>query len=193
MSTQVWLGILFLALIVIWIVELYWVARMAEEWGRDTLTLVSGAAIFFVFAAPLTMIAPGLVERVGDFWDALVRPLGTRARRRRQSTPRLVMPGRTVFLEQERIRIGRYPNNDIVIDHPTVSAYHAELVQRPDGRYELHDRESRNGTRINGTPVRQAILKDGDQITLGAITVHYLEGSKTLEALNRGGVPLKRR
>lgn len=193
MSTQVWLGILFLALVVIWIVELYWVARMAEDEGRDVLTLLSGAAIFFVFAAPVTMLAPGLVERVGNFWDALVRPLGARARQRRQHTPRLVMPGRTFLLDQERVRIGRYPDNDLVIDHPTVSAYHAELVQRPDGHYELYDRESRNGTRINGTPVRQAILKDGDQITLGAITVHYLERSQTLEALNRGGVPLKRR
>ena len=193
MSTQVWLGIVFLVLVVVWIVELYWIARMADEWGRDALQLVSGAAIFFVFAAPVTAVAPGLVERVGDLWAALVRPLDSRARERRRSSPRLVMPGRTVLLEQERVRIGRYPNNDIVIDHPTVSAYHAELVRRPDERYELIDRESRNGTRINGTPVRQAILKDGDQITLGAITVHYLEGSKTLEALNRGGVPLRRR
>ncbi|MCS7050014.1 MAG: FHA domain-containing protein [Thermomicrobium sp.] len=193
MSTQVWLGILFLVLVVVWIAELYWIARMAEDWGRDALTLVSGAAIFFVLAAPLAIVAPGLVERVGHFWEVVIRPLGARARQRRQSTPRLVMPGRTVLLEQERIRIGRYPNNDIVIDHPTVSAYHAELVRRGDGRYELHDRESRNGTRINGTPIRQAILKDGDQITLGAITVHYLEGTKALEALNRGGVPLRRR
>ncbi len=154
---------------------------------------MSGAAIFFVLAAPLTLIAPGFIERVGQLWDTLARALGSGSRQQRQSMPRLVMPGRTVPLELERVRIGRYPNNDIVIDHPTVSAYHAELVRRPDGHYELIDRESRNGTRINGTPVRHAILKDGDQITLGAITVHYLEGSKTLEALNRGGVPLRRR
>ncbi len=193
MSTQLLLSIVFLVLVVVWIVELYWVAKMADETGRDPLHFVSGAAIFFVFAAPLAIAAPGLVERVGDMWAAVVGPLDARARARQRSVPRLVMPGRTVLLEQERVRIGRYPNNDIVIDHPTVSAYHAELVRRPDGRYELIDRESRNGTRINGTPVRQAILKDGDQITLGAITVHYLEGSKTLEALNRGGVPLRRR
>jgi hypothetical protein len=193
MSAQVWLGLVFLVLIVIWIVELVWIARSAESWGHDALTMVSGAAIFFVLAAPVALLAPGFVQRVAAVWEALVRPLGTRARQRRRNTPRLVMPGKTVLLEQERIRIGRYQNNDIVIDHPTVSAYHAELVRRPDGRYELHDRESRNGTRINGTPVRQAILRDGDQITLGAITVHYLEGSKTVEALNRGGVPLRRR
>ncbi len=103
------------------------------------------------------------------------------------------MPGRTVLLIQDRVRIGRYPNNDIVIDHPTVSAYHAELIRRPDGRYELVDRESRNGTRINGTPVRSAILRHSDQITLGAITVHFLATSTTEQALNQGGVPLRRR
>lgn len=193
-STQVWLGLLFLALILLWIVELIWLSRWADRTGREPLTIVSGAAIFFILAAPLALIMPGLVERIGAFWERLTEPLLMRSQERYERTPRLVMPGRTFLLEKERVRIGRYANNDLVLDHPTVSAYHAELVRRPDGRYELFDRESRNGTRVNGAPVRQAVLKDGDQLTLGAITVHYLEGTKIVEALNRGGgVPLRRR
>ncbi len=72
------------------------------------------------------------------------------------------------------MRIGRFPNNDLVLDHPTVSSYHAEIVTRPDGRHELIDRESRNGSRINGAPVRMAILREGDEITLGAVTLRYV-------------------
>ncbi|MFW6075903.1 MAG: FHA domain-containing protein, partial [Chloroflexota bacterium] len=88
--------------------------------------------------------------------------------------PRLIVAGKTIPLTQERVQIGRFENNDLVLDHPTVSAYHAEIVLRPDGRYELMDRDSRNGTRINGTVIRSAVLKHGDQITLGALTIHYL-------------------
>lgn len=193
MSGQAWLAVAFLVLVAVWLAELVAITRWAPRVGRDPLLMVSGAAIFFVFALPIAKSAPDLVEQIGRFWDAATRPLRHGRAGSLHTTPRLVMPGRTVLLVHDRIRIGRYPNNDIVIDHPTVSAYHAELVRRPDGRYELVDRESRNGTRINGTPVRSAILKHGDQITLGAITVHYLATSMTEEALNRGGVPLRRR
>ncbi len=193
MSGQTWLAVVFLVLAVIWLAELVAIHRWAPRAGRDPLLMVSGAALFFVFALPLARSAPDLIEQVGHLWEALVRPLSRGRSGNLQATPRLVMPGRTVLLVQDRVRIGRYPNNDIVIDHPTVSAYHAELIRRPDGRYELVDRESRNGTRINGTPVRSAILRHGDQITLGAITVHFLATSTTEQALNRGGVPLRRR
>ncbi len=193
MSGQTWLAVGFVILVVIWLAELVAVHRWAPRVGRDPLLMVSGAALFFVLALPIAKATPELVEQVGRFWETLTRFLSRSRSRSLQAMPRLVMPGRTVLLVQERIKIGRYPNNDIVIDHPTVSAYHAELIRRPDGRYELVDRESRNGTRINGTPVRSAVLKHGDQITLGAITVHFLATSMTEEALNRGGVPLGRR
>jgi len=187
-----WLALIYIVLIVLWVVELVAVYRRAPLLGRDPLTLLSGAVIFFVLALPVVNTAPGIVEKVGEFWARVVQALTGRATPELQSTPRLVMPGRTVLLVQDRVRIGRYPNNDIVIDPPTVSAYHAELIRRPDGRYELIDRESRNGTRINGTPVRNAILRHGDQITFGAITVHYLATSTTEQALNRGGMPIRR-
>jgi len=75
------------------------------------------------------------------------------------------------------MRIGRYPNNEIVLDHSTVSAYHAEIIERPDGRHEIQDNGSRNGTRVNGDIVSSRILKEGDLITLGAASMHYLGAS----------------
>ena len=63
-----------------------------------------------------------------------------------------------------------------MLDHSTASAYLAEIIQ-PHGRHEIVDRESRNGTRVNGALVRSQVLKDGDLITLGASSLHYLSDS----------------
>jgi pSer/pThr/pTyr-binding forkhead associated (FHA) protein len=49
----------------------------------------------------------------------------------------------------DAVTIGRAPANDIVIDHPTVSAQHARLT-KPPSRYRIKDLESTNGTQING-------------------------------------------
>ena len=66
------------------------------------------------------------------------------------------------------VMIGRAPSNQIVIDHPTVSAQHA-LLLRTGASYSLKDLNSTNGTRINGVSVTDADLKDGDTIRFGSI------------------------
>lgn len=165
--------------ILVWLGELVWLAREATRAEEDWLPTVSGAAIFFVLAAPAALYAPDLVERLGMFWERLADTVGGGSRE--VTTPRLMVGGKPFPLTEERVRIGRYPNNDLVLDHPTVSAYHAEITLRSDGRHELVDRESRNGTRINGTPIRSAVLRDGDQITLGALSLHYLNRSTSGE------------
>jgi hypothetical protein len=167
---------------VIWMIQLVWLYWQAENRHADPIRIVSGAATFFVAAAPVAILAPEFTERVGDFWDRAVgavfgdRSNGDRAPR----TPaRLLINGEARPLTIARLRLGRYPNNDIVLDHSTVSAYHAEIIQRPDGRHEIIDRESRNGTRVNGALVRSQVLRDGDLVTLGAASLHYLSESAT--------------
>lgn len=190
------LGFIFFAAVVVWLAELYWINQQARANAEDPLRAIAGAAIFFVAAVPVYQRAPDLIERLADFWGGPGDLLSGRAgigRGQEQAVPRLIVQGKTVPLTDERLRIGRYPNNDVVLDHPTVSAYHAEVVQRPDGRHELVDRESRNGTRINGNPIRSAILRDGDQITLGAITLHYLIRSSNERGMQDGLQLPKRR
>jgi DNA-binding response OmpR family regulator len=62
-------------------------------------------------------------------------------------------------------RIGRLPDNDIVIPDRWVSRYHAE-IRRDGQQYVIRDLESKNGTLVNGrrltAPHR---LVDGDQVT----------------------------
>ena len=47
------------------------------------------------------------------------------------------------------LSVGRGADNDVVIDHPTVSRHHA-VIERIAGEYFLTDLGSRNGTRVNG-------------------------------------------
>jgi hypothetical protein len=164
------------ALVLVWMLELLWLWRTSENQRLDPIRTVSGAAIFFVAAAPVAMSAPDLVDRVGGFWERLLGG-GARGGSGAMAPARLLINGEQRPLELPRVRLGRYPNNEIVLDHSTVSAYHAEIIQRPDGRHEIVDRESRNGTRVNGALVRSQALRDGDLITLGAASMHYLSES----------------
>jgi ABC transport system ATP-binding/permease protein len=58
----------------------------------------------------------------------------------------------------QRTRIGRDLQNDIVVDDPLVSRFHAELRARSDGRRELVDLGSRNGTFVNGRAGRARLI-----------------------------------
>src|SRR5262245_6015191 len=75
-------------------------------------------------------------------------------------------------LTGEITTIGRVPSNDIVIDHPTVSAQHASLTKSPTG-YHLIDVGSTNGTQINGVSITDAELHDGNEIRFGHVTGHF--------------------
>jgi pSer/pThr/pTyr-binding forkhead associated (FHA) protein len=74
----------------------------------------------------------------------------------------------------ELVTIGRAKLNDIVIDDATVSAQHA-MVLRAGDSYWLKDLNSTNGTQINDAVVADAVLRDGDRIRFGSVTVVFAE------------------
>jgi hypothetical protein len=177
---QTLLTVVFVAAVLIWLGQLLWLFRTAESQRSDPFRTVSGAAFFFVLAAPVAMGSPGLVDRMGGYVERVVDRLspGSGHAHGEPAVPaRLLISGEQRPLTGPRVRLGRYPNNEIVLDHSTVSAYHAEIIQRSDGRHEIVDRESRNGTRVNGALIRNQVLRDGDLITLGAASIHYLSES----------------
>ena len=75
-------------------------------------------------------------------------------------------------LGRDIIMIGRAPLNQIVIDHPTVSAQHAVLLRIHDS-YSLKDLSSTEGTQVNGDFVTDTELKDGDIIRFGSVTAVF--------------------
>jgi hypothetical protein len=174
---------------ILWLAQLIWLYWDSQNRRADPIRTVSGAATFFVFAAPVAVFSPGTVDSVGRFWERVSAPIerafggGKGAGASSTHAPaRLLIDGDSKALTMQRVRLGRYPNNEIVLDHSTVSAYHAEIIQRPDGRHEIIDRESRNGTRVNGALIRNQVLRDGDLITLGAASMHYLGESSSAPA-----------
>ena len=65
-------------------------------------------------------------------------------------------------------RVGRDPDYEICIEHPTISSLHCELALTNDGVY-LRDCNSTNGTFVNGAPVTEAWLDPGQQLRLGDV------------------------
>ena len=72
--------------------------------------------------------------------------------------------------DKEEIRIGSMDDNDIVLADDTVSRYHCKIVQDDTG-YVLVDLRSTNGTFINKVRIREAFLKPGSLVAVGALRV----------------------
>ena len=66
--------------------------------------------------------------------------------------------------------IGRDAGNPVQLSMPEVSKQHAFLKHTPKGWY-IRDLDSRNGLFVNDSKVREALLLDGDRITVGPYTL----------------------
>jgi transcriptional regulator with GAF, ATPase, and Fis domain len=86
--------------------------------------------------------------------------------------PRLVVtagPAKdaTIALTQVEATVGRDPNNIVAISDPSVSRKHCLLRREEDGRFQIKDLDSRNGTVVNGIAVKEQWLRHGDEIATG--------------------------
>ncbi len=92
--------------------------------------------------------------------------------------PRLVVlntifSGSTFALRAVENVIGRTDDNDIVVEHRSVSRNHAKIVREGD-RVRILDLKSANGVLVNGEEVEQHILKNGDIIELGRLRIRFV-------------------
>ncbi len=70
--------------------------------------------------------------------------------------------GKTFSLDKSLVRIGRKPDNDLVIAEGTVSGHHAE-IERREGQFFLRDLNSANATKVNDQKVQGEVrLENGD-------------------------------
>lgn len=69
------------------------------------------------------------------------------------------------------ISIGRSSENDIVVNDKTVSSKHCKIIDHQDGRIEINDLGSTNGTFVNGKKVVSAFLDPGDEVMIGNHTL----------------------
>ena len=88
----------------------------------------------------------------------------------------------TIPLPDGEATIGRDPANIVAIIDPSVSRKHCLLRREEDGRFQIRDLDSRNGTTVNGVPVKEQWLHHGDEIATGDSIFLFL-----LEEENRPG------
>lgn len=94
--------------------------------------------------------------------------------------------GATPLLDGENV-IGRDPEAVIVLDGLLVSRHHARVVVS-QGEATLEDLSSKNGTLLNGVPATSpTALKDGDVITIGAVTFTFRVRLNTLSTMTERG------
>ena len=90
------------------------------------------------------------------------------------------------------LRIGRAPENDLVVPDLSVSRAHAELRNLGDGRYEIVDLGSHNGTFVNGQRITRATAVTGqDLIGIGRATFR-LFGDELREFIDEGDITFVR-
>ncbi len=89
------------------------------------------------------------------------------------------------FGDENIVAIGRDPTNDVVLNIPNVSRFHAQ-VERVGQRYRVRDLRSSNGTFVNGERVKGDIwLQDNDTITIGSYT--FVMGKNNLAQYEESG------
>jgi len=79
--------------------------------------------------------------------------------------------------DDQPVRIGRAKDNQISLDHPQVSRYHAIVERMGVGRYRIRDLKSTNGVFVNNKRIdNEAWLKEGDTIRIGPFPLDLREG-----------------
>ncbi len=103
---------------------------------------------------------------------------------------RLVMlagptPGMEYPLGSDRVTVGRAEDATISVNHNSVSRLHCEIHALSEGRYEIVDKGSSNGVRVNGSDLRRGIVEAGDIIELGDVRFKFVgQGQIFLPGVN---------
>ncbi|UYQ61393.1 FHA domain-containing protein [Streptomyces peucetius] len=77
------------------------------------------------------------------------------------------------------MRIGRALENELVVSDLQVSRHHAEFTAHPDGRFEIRDLGSHNGTYVNGQPIAKSgtvLIGPSDIVGVGHSTFRIVGG-----------------
>jgi len=73
------------------------------------------------------------------------------------------------------LTVGRDAANDVCLDNPAVSRFHAKIYKQ-GWPYYIEDLKSTNGTLLNGKPVSwKAPLSNNDKITVGKHTMVFMD------------------
>ncbi len=83
------------------------------------------------------------------------------------------LPKETYQLSRDVINIGRSEDNDIVIDHNSVSRFHAKIIAQGQDSFLL-DLDSANGTKVNSHTISRHKLRHWDEIYFGSVLARFV-------------------
>lgn len=108
----------------------------------------------------------------------------------RPAVPASRAPSATYRIDH-RIRLGRAPDNDIVLTDVLASRYHAEVLSIGDDLIVV-DRGSRNGSYLNGRRVERSVIGPADVLSIGRHQ-YVVDGSRLQEFVDTGRISLAAR
>src|SRR5271154_1265804 len=96
--------------------------------------------------------------------------------------PRLIaisgpLQGANFAWRDEDVPIGRGDSNQLVVDDSAASRRHC-LIRKEAGRFKIVDLDSRNGSAVNGLPLKEKLLEHGDEIRVGNSVFQFLSPSE---------------
>ncbi len=86
------------------------------------------------------------------------------------------LKGQTFVLSDPEFSIGREASNSLCVNGKLISRHHA-LIKAGSGYFSIFDLNSRNGTSVNGVPVKERRLEPGDRIHIGESLLLFVQGS----------------
>jgi pSer/pThr/pTyr-binding forkhead associated (FHA) protein len=136
-------------------------------------------------AVPPLAVPPNRAQVAVADTDPAGRPVATAAQVAAMTAPsgfgKLVVlssnfAGKEFDLTRPQMIIGRTDENDLVINHRSISRNHAKVVRDTDsGRYTISDLQSSNGVRVNGQDYGKVELRRGDTVDLGHVRLRFVE------------------
>lgn len=94
------------------------------------------------------------------------------------------------ILGDRPIAIGRAKSSNLVLDSASVSRQHAIVRATMDGRWQIIDRSSANGVKVNGRAVQEATLNSDDEVLIGEYRLRFFEDSSSREMVTYGTAKL---
>jgi pSer/pThr/pTyr-binding forkhead associated (FHA) protein len=182
-------------------------ARSDQGWTVRDIDSYNGTFVNGVRVVGDQSLRHGDLVQLGDYRlelideSLLTAPTPTPAGRGTTLSPlhtrpdRLVMivgptPGAEFPLVGDRLTIGRSEECPISINHSSVSRHHAELIKIDKGRYEVIDKGSANGIRINGVELKRGLLEAGDALELGDVRLRFVGAGKIFRPVETTQYPV---
>ncbi|MBL8957148.1 MAG: FHA domain-containing protein [Myxococcaceae bacterium] len=101
--------------------------------------------------------------------------------------PRLIilnteLAGREYSCVRTELKVGRTDENDIAIDHRSLSRTHCKIVREDSGEWRVIDMQSANGLMVNGESYAQSALRHGDVLELGHVKMKFVGAGEKYDA-----------